>query len=386
MLPDSPRVDFLRREAKDLLAALRESESSTTLAQAQQALAHDFGAANWTELRADVERRREQPPAPDPELGRAVAAAFGLGAPQRMAPISYNFMGRAWSLETTRGRFVMSPVFPYIDDAQAAIGVDLLERARPHGVRSPRPVRDPEGCLVRRIDEQNWRVDEWLDMGPTPMQPVRVAVARRAGEILAIVHAAGGATDRPIPQYLASRHGRASWDALQERAEAAGRYVDALAALRPSIDALLEVEFDPAAAGNRVLSLCDLSLGAVRYGPGDDLVVVHSAFTSGMVPALELGYVLTHWALFGRVNPLAAVAVLDGYRDRAGDLPPLDLASFALGIGGYINWTYNAVCEALLAEGTEKTDFAELSVREVLDDPLTVDKLEQLLESVNAVP
>ena len=55
-----------------------------------------------------------------------------------------------------------------------------------------------------------------------------------------------------------------------------------------------------------------------------------------------------------------------------------------LGIGGYINWTYNAFCEALLAEGTEKTAFAELSVRQVLDDLLTVEKLAALLESVRA--
>lgn len=385
MLPDNPSVDFLRREAKDLLAALRESEPATTLAHAQQALAHEYGAASWTDLRAEVDRRREHQPVAPAGLGRAIATAFGLGEPHRVAPISYNFMGRAWSLETSRGRYLVSPVFAYIDDAQAGVGVDLLERARPHGVLSPVAVRGPHGQLVDRIDDQSWRVDEWLDMGPTPIQPIRTAVARRAGEILATVHSVGGPTDRPMPPYLASRHGPPDWDQLHERAEAAGRLVTELATLRPSIDALLQIEADPAAAGPRVMSLCDFSLGAVRYGPGDDLVVVHSAFTSGMVPAWELGYVLTHWALFGRVNPLAARALLDGYRQRAGALPELTLESFTLGIGGYINWTYNAFCEALLAEGTEKTAFADLSIREVMEDRLTVEKLEQLLASLKPV-
>jgi hypothetical protein len=385
MLPDNPSVDFLRREAKDLLAALREIEPTTTLAQAQQALAHEYGASGWSELRAEVERRREHPPEPDASLATAVADAFGLGEPRAISPIAYNFMGRAWSLETDQGRYVASPVFGYIDDTQASVGVELLERARPHGVLSPHPVRDADGRLVHRIDDQSWRVDEWLDMGPTPMQPIRSAVARRAGEILAIVHSVGGETNKPIPPYLLSRHGRSSWDALQNRAKAAGRYEEALGSIRPSIDALLEIEAEPAAAGPLVMSLCDFSLGAVRYGPGDDLLVVHSAFTSGMVPAWELGYVLIHWALYGRVNPSAARAVLDGYRDRAGVLPALELESFTLGIGGYINWTYNAFCEALLAEGTEKTAFAEMSVREVLDDPLTVEKLQQLLDSLRRV-
>ncbi|HUP87314.1 MAG TPA: hypothetical protein VM143_16800 [Acidimicrobiales bacterium] len=385
MLPDNPSVDFLRREAKDLLASLRENAPATTLAQAQRALAHEYGAASWTGLRREVDRRREHPPVAPPDLGPAIATAFGLGDPQRIAPISYDFMGRSWSLDTTRGRYLLSPVFAYIDDTQAAVGVDLLDRARPHGVLSPVAVRDPDGRLVHRIDDQSWRVDEWLDMGPTPIQPIRAAVARRAGEILAIVHSVGGPTDKPMPPYLTSRHGTSYWDELQDRAEAAGRLVPELATLRPSIDALLQIEADPATVGPRVMSLCDFSLGAVRYGPADDLVVVHSAFTSGMVPAWELGYVLTHWALFGRVNPLAARALLGGYGEQAGALPELTLESFTLGIGGYINWTYNAFCEAISADDTEKSAFADLSIREVIDDPLTVEKLELLLASLRPV-
>lgn len=386
MLPDNPSVDFLRREAKDLLSALRETEPATTLGQAQQALANQYGADTWARLRAEVDRRRDNPPQPDPDLAPAIAAAFALGEPHRVAPVSYQHMGRAWSLETSRGRYLVSPLFHYIDDAQAAVGVDLLERARPLGVLSPRPVRDPDGGLVHRVGDQSWRVEEWLDMGPTPTRPMPSAVARRAGEILAIVHSIGGSTDKRLPLYLTSRHGATYWDDLMERARAAeGPWADALATLRPSIDALLDIEGDAESAGPRVMSLCDLVPEAVRYGPGDDLVVVHSAYASGMVPSWELGYVLAQWALHGGVNPAVAHALLDGYRDRAGGLPDLDLAAFTLGIGGYVNWTYNAFCEALLAAGTEKTAFAELSIREVMADPLTVEKLTDLLRSVRAM-
>jgi hypothetical protein len=385
MLPDNPSVDFLRREAKDLLAALREIEPATTLSQAQQALAHQYGTRSWAELRADVDRRRRDQPQPDAGLAPAIAEAFDLGAVRSISPVSYDFMGRAWSLETGRGRYLVSPQFAYIDDAQAEVGVGLLERARPLGVLSPKPVRRPDGGLVHRVDDQTWRVVEWLDVGPTPIRPMRSAVARRAGEILAIVHSVGDATDKPVPPYLSSRHGPSYWDELQQRAAVAGGpLAEGLAALRPSIDALLAIEAEVDAAGPRIVSLCDFGPDAVRFGPGDDLVVVHSAFASGMVPAWELGYVLIQWALYGRVNPRAAHALLDGYRERAGGLPDLDLGSFTLGIGGYINWTYNAFCEALVAEGTEKTAFAELSIREVLGDPLTVDKLEELLASVRA--
>ncbi len=43
LLPDKPSVDFLRKEAKDLLAALRESSPQASLADAQQALAAQYG-------------------------------------------------------------------------------------------------------------------------------------------------------------------------------------------------------------------------------------------------------------------------------------------------------------------------------------------------------
>lgn len=191
MLPDTPSVDFLRREAKDLLAALREQAPSATLADAQQALARQYGTASWTDLRAEVDRRRARPPEPDAELMAELAGTFALG---------------------------------------------------------------------------------------------------------------------------------------------------------------------------------------------------RSAFAGAVVPAWELGYVLVQWAVYGGVNPRAARALLDGYRSVAGEVPSLALGSFAFGIGGYLSWTYNMFCEAIVAEGGEKTQYAELSVREVVDDPLTVEKLETLLAALTATP
>src|SRR3954451_25253641 len=115
MLPDNPSVDFLRREAKDLLASLRETEPTTSLSQAQQALAHQYGTASWPELRAEVDRRRSDPPRPDPVLEPTICEASALGWPSRMTLVSYQMMGRSWSLETDPGCFHVSLVFGYID-------------------------------------------------------------------------------------------------------------------------------------------------------------------------------------------------------------------------------------------------------------------------------
>ncbi len=62
-LPDKPSLGFLRKEAKDLLAALRESSPDASLADAQQALATEYGLRDWNALRSEAERRAASLPA-----------------------------------------------------------------------------------------------------------------------------------------------------------------------------------------------------------------------------------------------------------------------------------------------------------------------------------
>jgi hypothetical protein len=161
VLPDTPHLDFLRQEAKDLLLALRERDPSAALSDAQGAVADQYGFRTWPDLKAEVERRRSTPPPADPELARALAEAFDLGevtAP--MTPISYAFMGRRWRLETERGGWLVGPVFDWITDEQASRATELRERARAAGVLALKPVRAGDGALVRRVGGKSWRVDE----------------------------------------------------------------------------------------------------------------------------------------------------------------------------------------------------------------------------------
>ena len=78
-LPDNPNLDHLRRQAKDLLAGLRDSRTELSLADAQAMLAQRYGFRTWTDLKAEVDRRRGQADVADERLARAVAACFGLG-------------------------------------------------------------------------------------------------------------------------------------------------------------------------------------------------------------------------------------------------------------------------------------------------------------------
>jgi hypothetical protein len=73
-LPIHPNLEHLRKQAKDLLDVARPQHPGWQLADAQFALARDYGYASWPALKADVDRRAAStaPPA---------AAAAGPPAP-----------------------------------------------------------------------------------------------------------------------------------------------------------------------------------------------------------------------------------------------------------------------------------------------------------------
>ena len=387
MLADNPSIDFLRREAKDLLGTLRESDDKATLAEAQRMVADMYGFRTWSDLKAEVERRRENVPEAPASLAEGIAEAFGLGDVKGpLTPIRYEYMGRRWCLETEQGRYMLSPVFDWINDQQAEIAVDLQERSRQAGVLSPVPVRTPDGGLVHRIDDQSWRVYEWMDLGPTPVAPVSSSLARRVGEVLAAVHEVAPDTDRPIQgQWVADPPGEAAWAEMLKRAQAANKpWAEEFAGLSRTVGELIRARASTPTDGV-IISNCDINPEAVRLGPAGEPVVVHWDFSGPMTREWELGSALLHWALYSGLNLEAARALMDGYRGRSGSAPALSLGSFSTGITGWLTWTFHQACEAIAPESPEKAEFADRALRESLDDPLTLAKLSSLLEALEPV-
>ena len=54
-LPSRPNLEFLRKQAKDLLPDLQRSDPSAQLTDAQHALAREYGFASWPKLKLHVE-------------------------------------------------------------------------------------------------------------------------------------------------------------------------------------------------------------------------------------------------------------------------------------------------------------------------------------------
>lgn len=54
-LPSHPNLEYLKKQAKDKLATLRPTSPSARLADAQHAIAAEYGFASWAALKAHVE-------------------------------------------------------------------------------------------------------------------------------------------------------------------------------------------------------------------------------------------------------------------------------------------------------------------------------------------
>lgn len=384
-LPDKPSLGFLRKEAKDLLAVLRESSPEASLTNAQQVLAAQYGMRDWIELKSEAERRAgEVPIAPD-GLAAALATAFDLGnVTSAASPVSFTPMGRCWSVSTDRGRWLAVTVYAWITDAQAEVGAQLRDAALAAGVAAPIPVRTPHGRLIETVQGQNWRVLEWMEVGPVPVTPTPAAVARRIGSTFGALHSLAIPSAASINPYLTSRRSPADWEQLLDRARAAHKpWAEQLEETLPTLGDLgtIEARVDDT---DVILCNCNLIPEHVRTGHKDELVVTEWDFAGSLTPAFELGSALTSWTMQPSINRATIAEFRAGYVQAAGRWPELELASFAIAVTGWLNWTYNTVREAIDPTDDDHAATAERGTAALLNRPMTRSSLEQLLAAANA--
>ncbi|MFF0269529.1 hypothetical protein [Kribbella sp. NPDC004536] len=376
LLPDRPSIEFLRKEAKDLLGVLRESRAETSLAEAQRALAAEYGERDWPALKAEVERRVAEAPAAPDGLAEELAEAFGLGRVVAPAtPVVLTAMGRCWEVTTDRGRWLAVTVYAWITPEQAELGARLKDAAGAVGVCSPVSVRSPRGLLIESVRDENWRVHEWLEVGLSPALPVSARTTKLAGEVLGRLHSLAIPSSEPIHAYLTYRRSEDEWAELLGRARSAGKpWADRLEAMLPQWRELAAVELEVP----EKTWLCNRNLipTHVRLGRGGQVVVMEWDFAGALTPELEVAAALTQWVMRPDVNAKGLRAFREGY---GANWPKLDLGAFAVGISGWLNWAYNAICEAIDPGDADRAVFAEREAVGVLDRPMGCRGLEQLL-------
>lgn len=393
ILPDQPHLDHLRQQAKDLLAGLRDSRPDASLADAQAALAQRYGFRTWTDLKAEVDTRRGTAPTADPELARMIAARYGLGevtgAMRSLARADE--VGRPWSLATRRpgapspeatDRWLVRSLdnwWPIVDVERE---LALRQAAAAEGVLVPAVVRSASGAVVESAGGQEWRVYEWLPSGPPLVAPVSAGTTYAVGGILAKLHRLRHPVDRISPWHV-SRLSDVAWGDLVAKATAGdARWAPALAGMVPTLAGLETIRDDAPAAP--VLSHNALGPGSVRRSAPSRLVVAGWEHAGGQPPAWELANALMDWAIDpgGGVNVAGARAMVGGYRDEAGSVPPLDLPAWHGAVTGLLNYVCGEVEYALDAKDPDERRHADRSVHHLLTHLPSRAGLERLLAAL----
>jgi hypothetical protein len=368
-LPDNPNLDHLRRQAKDLLAGLRDAHPDATLADAQASLAEQYGFRTWTDLKAEVDRRQGTADVADPELARQIAARFALGeVTGSMRSVSRpDEVGRRWLLETDRGQWAprtVDDVVPVTDGEENARFQEAAARA---GVTLPATIRSVAGAVVETIEGSQWRVYESLKSGPPLAAPVSATITRAVGDILATIHGLRVPVSGICP-WSSVRFSPLGWAELADIAAAKGAaWAPVLSAAVPTLVGLESIG-DATDPGEPVLCHNNVSPGTVRVGANGQLIVTGWEHANGLPPAWELSYVLANWAVNpgGGINAAGARALVEGYRGRAGSVPPLSLATFRGCAIGMQNYVAGQIDLALNASGDEDARYADRNIRHLL--------------------
>jgi len=368
-LPDNPSLGHLRRQAKDLLTALRDYWPGASLADAQASLAQEYGFRTWPQLKAEVDRLRGKADLADEGLARAIAERYGLGdVTGAMRSLTRpDDSGRQWSLNTTRGRGAVRSLDIWIPIVDADADAALQLAATNEGIALPAPVRSRHGAIVESIGGHDWRVHRWLHSGPPLSAPVSATTTGVVGEILAKIHRLGLPVDRISPWH-ASRLSQRAWPELAATAKSRGApWAPALAEVVPI---LTDLESIGAERPQPAPVLCHNNLipGNVRLGQNNQVIVFGWDHAGGQPPARELCEALTHWAVGpnGSVNAAGARAMIDGYRRACEFPPPLDITTFRGTAIGLANYVAGEIDRALKTDNEEDQRHADRSVQHLL--------------------
>lgn len=380
-LPPNPNLDHLKRQAKDLLAALRETEPAATLASAQNMLAEEYTFRSWPELKSEVERRRSTPDPFESSVVSELADQFGLGAPHGDAAIvAHDFQGVRVRFATATGDWMAHQVFDWVDDTQVELTLPLVEAARELGVSTPVAVATAGGGWVATVASRSWRVARWMDAGPPLPKPAARSSVRRVGELIGALHALALHTDHAVNPWLTTRRPFSEWVEIHELANAMkAEWAPLLAQGLATIEELTHLA--PDLPPGRLQLTSSLGGECLRSGPEGTLAVLGWDFAGANLPAAEFASSLSEWAddQHHVIDPRRVESYVAGYRFTAGGVPDLGLSIFSTAITAWMNQLASRMTASCWADAEDERRRATTEVLHMLAHPMSRLRFEQIL-------
>ncbi|MEO6997654.1 MAG: phosphotransferase [Terracoccus sp.] len=310
----------------------------------------------------------------------AVSQAFGLGPAATLAgPMARGHLGQVWRLTTTSGSYAVKEWFARPDLESVRRNARFSEAIRAAGVLTPAVIRTPNGSITANVAGAPFRVFEWVDLGTADRGVDPAAV----GELVARLHRTAPVSSETVSPWFSVGVGAGYWYELLEKARSEeAPFAPELANL---VDHLIAVEqvIEPP----EQTRVCHRDLWADNVLPvADGRVCIIDFDNLGPAdPSHELAMVLFE---FGRGDPERARTLHQAYVDAGGPGRVTRPGHFAMVVAEQAHIGTLALSRWIEAADTAETDNTVERARlagwfdEVLDDPLTLTRIDRIVAAV----
>jgi Ser/Thr protein kinase RdoA (MazF antagonist) len=307
-----------------------------------------------------------------------ISRAYGVGLPVReMIMVARGEQGRVWRLHTETGALAIKELIIRQLPADAVADVAYQEAVLATGaVRMPRPIRTVDGQILVDVAGHQIRAYEWVDLSAVD-RSVNPAVV---GATLAAIHQVQYPSARPLIGWYTEPVGAPRWNQLlHESRAAAAPFADALDAeisdlLR--LEALIEVPTK--------LQSCHRDLWAdnILLTPTGGICVIDWENFGLADPAQELPMAMIDFA-FGDQRRIAELYV--SYLDAGGPARLNGFGSFTMVIAQFSHFWESAITAYLSTDVVEEQAHCLDRIAELLNPPLRVAHLEEMLDAVASI-
>lgn len=303
-----------------------------------------------------------------------VADHFSLGGSARLCgPVARGQLGQVWRLTSDAGSFAVKEWFAGPDPEDLVAAATFSDRLEAAGVATPSVVRTRSGEVTVEVDGTLVRVFEWVDF----LAPTRRLDPEAVGRLIAAMHLAAGPATEPPGRWYAEGIGAQTWRELQALASAAN--APFAGALTAQLDGLVAAEtvIEPPSA----LLEChrDLWSDNLLRTRDDGLCVVDLESVGPADPGYELAMALFE---YGLDDPDRARALHGAYVEAGGPGRVSRRADFSMLVATMAHLGQLACTRWIGANDPAVRAHAEALLDELLDDPVTLARIDRILRAV----
>jgi Ser/Thr protein kinase RdoA (MazF antagonist) len=312
------------------------------------------------------------------EAAGELAERFGLGVDARLAgPVARGQLGQVWRLTTAKGSFAVKEWFAGPDAADATRDAAFSDLVRAAGVFTPTVIRTVAGEVTTLVDGTMVRASEWVDLEPR----TRALDPAAVGDAVAKLHLATWGSrlvDAPVDRWFSEGFGAVAWCALlQQLVEARAPFAEDFA---PLVGALIEVEWAMEPHESPILCHRDLWADNVLGSADGRICVIDFENMGPADPAQELAMVLYE---FGDDDPARARALHTAYAESGGPARVIRPGHFTMLVAEQAHIAHLAASRWIGEDDARERDRLEAWFRELLADPVTLPRIERVLDAVS---